>query len=124
MGLTPKGLVEGLRQNPRALWPIVYADLEHIQLPPRVIEWLELLVGEGHDPKKVVKAFLEVLSGFEFSLRQSVHAALASLKTSAPEPNDPLVDALVARIRESLDGITADEWPVAVMDYAEERAQT
>jgi Ca-activated chloride channel homolog len=118
-GLTPVGLVESLRLNPRKLWPLGYWELDSIGVPERVIEWLELVVGAGMEQKAVVQAFLRIMSGYEFTFRQTVHVAMQKLQAAPGETTDPAAQQLQQRLREALDGMAATEWPACVLDYAE-----
>lgn len=118
-GLTPVGLVESLRLNPRKLWPLGYWELDTIGVPERVIEWLELVVGAGMEQKAVVQAFLRIMSGYEFTFRQTVHVAMQKLQAVPGETTDPSAQQLQQRLREALDGMVATEWPACVLDYAE-----
>ena len=116
-GLTPSGLVESLRINHREVWPTTYAELADIGLGELVIEWLEVCVGNGRKEDDVVRAFLDAVRALEFTMLQTVSAALGKLNggANAAEPNQEL-DRCIAEV---LKDATAQKWPPAVLDFAE-----
>lgn len=116
-GLTPAGLVEALRINRPELWPKTFSALEAIGLGSRVIEWLELCIGAGYDEKDAVRAFLEAVHALDFTLRQTVAAAIARRKKESV--GGPALAELELRLSEALARATALEWPSAILDYAE-----
>lgn len=119
LGLSPAGLAEGLKRNPRAVWPSTYQGLLAIQLPQRVVEWLEVVIGQGQAEAQVVQALLEVMARMDFTLRQSVVGALRKLTGAGEGEVTPLQQELQERIAQALTNIMATAWPVAVLDYAE-----
>ncbi|MFC7409491.1 VIT domain-containing protein [Hydrogenophaga atypica] len=116
-GLTPAGLVEGLRLNRPEFWPTSYSALATIGVGDRVIEWLELSVGATTDETAVVLAFLEVMHTLDFTIKQTFQAAFGKI-TSMPTKADALSGVYQA-IEAALVGITAEHWPAMVLDYAE-----
>lgn len=116
-GLTPAGLAEALRINRPEHWPSSFTELGSVGVGARVLEWLELCVGAGHTEKEVVCAFLEAVHSLEFTLRQTVAAALGK-RRSASASGQARGD-LEQRIAEALSSVTAEHWPSAILDYAE-----
>lgn len=117
-GLTPAGLVEGLRINDRKLWPASYGELETIGVGRLVIEWLEFVMGQGEDPRTVVRAFLEVMAEMDFTLRQSVSTAMSKAASDA-QAVTPDVLRLKERIVQGLTGLQAEAWPMSVLAFVE-----
>ena len=60
--------------------------LEAIQLHTRVLEWLELVMGQEHPESEVVHAFLEVMSQMEFTLRDALCATFNLKQIQPAEP--------------------------------------
>ena len=118
-GLRPAGLTEGLKRSPRSVWPKTYQQLEGIQLVPRVIEWLEVVIGQGQPEAEVVQAFLEVMNLMDFSLRQTVTGALRNILSTGNKQLSALQRELQDRISKALEGVSATSWPASVLDYAE-----
>ena len=116
-GLTPAGLAEALRINRPEHWPTSFYELGSVGVGARVLEWLELCIGAGHTEKEVVRAFLEALHSLEFTLRQTVAAALG--KRRAVSGAGQTLGGLEQRIAEALSSATAEHWPSAILDYAE-----
>lgn len=124
-GLTPAGLTHALKLNPTDRWPQTYLELGNIGLGARVIEWLELVVGQGQDEEAVVKAFLLIMSQLDFRRWASVERLLGRLGSDANsnhgEGGAPDEQALRERILSDLAGVDAEHWPSAVLEFAEER---
>lgn len=118
-GLSPAGLAEGLNRSPRTVWPKTYQELEAIRLVPRVIEWLEVVVGEGQPEAEVVQAFLEVMSQMDFTMRQTVTGALKKLIHRGDKQPSALQAELQGCISKALDDVTATTWPAGILNYAE-----
>lgn len=118
-GLSPAGLTEGLKRSPRSVWPKTYQQLEGIQLVPRVIEWLEVVIGQGQPEAEVVQAFLEVMNQMDFTLRQTVTGALRNILSTGNKQLSALQRELQDRISKALEGVSATSWPASVLDYAE-----
>lgn len=118
-GLSPAGLAEGLHRSPRAVWPKTYQELEGIQLVLRVIEWLEVVVGQGQPEAEVVQAFLEVMSQMDFTLRQTVTGSLKKFIRRTNKQHSALQSELQDQISKALDEVSATSWPVGLLDYAE-----
>ncbi|SER72172.1 Ca-activated chloride channel family protein [Giesbergeria anulus] len=117
--LSPAGLAEGLKKNPQSVWPKTYAELDSIALSQRLIEWLDLVIGQQHPEKEVVLAFLEVMSRMDFTVRQAISGALKKI-TAVFEGDVPsLQRELQESIANALKDITATNWPAGVLDYAE-----
>lgn len=116
--LTPAGLVEGLRLNKPENWPRTFRELAKVRVAPRVIEWLELCVGTGHDEQDVVRSFLEVVNTLEFTVRQKIDAVLGGHRSMGGGGKDDM--GLRQLIADALSGAIAEEWPSAILDYAEE----
>lgn len=118
-GLSPAGLAEGLKRSPRAVWPKTYQELEDIQLVPRVIEWLEVVVGQGQSEAEVVQAFLEIMSRMDFTLRQTVTGSLKKFIRRTNKQHSALQSELQDRISMALEEVSATSWPAGILDYAE-----
>lgn len=118
-GLSPAGLAEGLNRSPRTVWPKTYQELEDIQLVPRVIEWLEVVVGEVQPEAEVVQAFLEVMSQMDFTMRQTVTGALKKLIHRGDKQLSALQGELQDRIAKALEEVSATSWPAGMLNYAE-----
>ncbi len=118
-GLSPAGLAEGLNRSPRAVWPKTYQELEDIHLVPRVIEWLEVVVGQGQPEAEVVQAFLEVMSQMDFTLLQTVTGSLKKFMRRGTTHLSALESELQDQISKALDEVSATSWPVGILDYAE-----
>jgi Ca-activated chloride channel family protein len=118
-GLSPAGLAEGLNRSLRTAWPKTYQELEDIQLVPRVIEWLEVVVGEGQPEAEVVQAFLQVMSQMDFTMRQTVTGALKKLIHRGDKQLSALQGELQDSISKALDDVTATTWPAGILNYAE-----
>ena len=118
-GLSPAGLTEGLKRSPRSVWPKTYQELEGIQLVPRVIEWLEVVIGQGQPEAEVVQAFLEVMNQMDFTLRQTVTGALRNILSPGNKQLSGLQRELQDRISQALEDVAAMSWPKGVLDYAE-----
>jgi len=71
----------------------------------------------GCDEQEVVRAFLEAVHALEFTLRQTVAAALGKRKSVSGGGQADL--DLEQRISDALSAATAEEWPSAILDYAE-----
>lgn len=118
-GLSPAGLAEGLNRSLRTVWPKTYHELEDIRLVPRVIEWLEVVVGEGQTEAEVVQAFLEVMSQMDFTMRQTVTGALKKLIHRGDKQLSALQGELQDRIAKALEEVSATSWPAGLLNYAE-----
>ena len=118
-GLSPAGLTEGLKRSPRSVWPKTYKELEGIQLVPRVIEWLEVVIGQGQPEAEVVQAFLEVMGRMDFTLRQTVAGALMNILSPGNKHQSALLSELQDRISIALEEVSATSWPAGILDYAE-----
>ena len=118
-GLSPAGLAEGLKRSPRAVWPKTYQELEDIQLVPRVIEWLEVVIGQGQSEAEVVQAFLEIMSRMDFTLRQTVTGSLKKFIRRTNKQHSALQSELQDRISMALEEVSATSWPAGILDYAE-----
>ena len=118
-GLSPAGLAEGLNRSLRTVWPKTYQELEDIQIVPRVIEWLEVVVGEGQPEAEVVQAFLQVMSQMDFTMRQTVTGALKKLIHRGDKQPSALQAELQGCISKALDDVTATTWPAGILNYAE-----
>jgi Ca-activated chloride channel family protein len=118
-GLSPAGLAEGLHRSPRAVWPKTYQELEDIQLVPRVIEWLEVVVGQGQSEAEVVQAFMEIMSRMDFTLRQTVTGSLKKFIRRGTTHLSALQSELQGQISKALDEVSATSWPVGLLDYVE-----
>lgn len=118
-GLSPAGLAEGLNRSPRTVWPKTYQELEDIQLVPRVIEWLEVVVGEVQPEAEVVQAFLEVMSQMDFTMRQTVTGALKKLIHRGDKQLSALQGELQDHIAKALEEVSATSWPAGILNYAE-----
>ena len=117
-GLTPAGLTESLRINDRKLWPACYEELDTIGLGRLVIEWLELVIAQGQDPRTVVRAFLEVMAEMDFTFRQTMSSALRKRPANAQQETQQ-VQLLKERIAKGLMGVEAENWPLTVLEYVE-----
>ena len=118
-GLSPAGLTEGLKRSPRSVWPKTYKELEGIQLVPRVIEWLEVVIGQGQPEAEVVQAFLQVMNQMDFTLRQTVTGALRNILSPGNKHQSALQSELQDSISKALEDVAAMSWPKGVLDYAE-----
>lgn len=113
-GLTPAGFVEWLRLNPSS-YPNRYKDLARMGVPKAVVEWLELVAGQGEPERSVVRQFAALMAQHDFTFRQSVAQALGQLK--APSLSTSV--ELQQRISAALEGITSSTWPPSIVDFAE-----
>ena len=96
-----------------------YKELEGIQLVPRVIEWLEVVIGQGKPEAEVVQSFLEVMCRMDFTLRQTVTGALRNILSPSNKHQSALQSELQDRISKALEGVSPTSWPASVLDYAE-----
>ncbi|HMN92737.1 MAG TPA: VIT domain-containing protein [Hydrogenophaga sp.] len=119
--LTPAGVSKALNLNEPEGWPRTYRGLFDTGLRSEVIEWLEFVVGAGQDEGDVVRAFLQVLRGWDFTLAQSAGALMGRLKGRGRTGEQEDLGHLQTRIRAALRSMTAREWPEAVVDFAETR---
>lgn len=120
-GLTPAGLTEGLRANPRRLWPIGYWELDSIGLGQPVIQWLDFVIGPLDDEREVVRAFLEVMSRMDFTLSQAVAGMVNKvIRAEEQEPVSDIQAKLRTRIETALAGIEAQSWPDCVLNHSQE----
>ena len=117
--LTPAGLSHGLNQNPRALWPTTYPGLEAINVPPRVVEWLQFVVGVGQEEEAMVRAFLAVMAALEFSPLQTVAMAVSRLLGSSADQGTEAERSLRASLLPVLSLCNSQQWPRPVLEYAE-----
>lgn len=115
-GLSPAGLVEGLRINPQGLWPRTYRELDAICLGTQIIDWLELVIGYGQDEQRVVETFLNVMAQMSFTTRQAISALVGGLSAGAIMGTHPVLDCLRKRMQQELDEITALQWPTTVLE--------
>jgi hypothetical protein len=117
--LTPAGLAHGLANNPRPLWPSTYQGLQDIDVPPRVVEWMQIVLGATHDEKEVVSAFVEVMAQLEFNPLQTVAGVVARLLG----PTEPTLTEQQRELRTRLLSAMAEaqpkRWPIRVLDFAE-----
>lgn len=118
IGLTPAGLAESLRINDRKLWPASYEELDTVGLGRLVIEWLEVFIAQGLDPRTVVRAFLEAVAGMDFTFRQTAAVDLRK-RAQDGQPETPEVQRLKERIAKGLLGVEAQTWPDTVLDFVE-----
>lgn len=118
-GVSPAGLVEGLRINPQGLWPRTYRELNAICLGAQVIDWLELVIGYEEDEQLVVQTFIEVMAQMTFTSRQAISALVGSLSNRPSSQGDLAQQCLRQRIQQGLDGITARHWPKVALAKAE-----
>lgn len=118
VGLTPAGLTESLRINDRQLWPSSYQALEKIGLGRRVIDWLEICMAQGLDPESVVTAFLEMMAGRDWTIRQTM---ASFLRTRAKELQTDSSE--VRMLKERMSSVVArtgsTSWPEEVLDFVE-----
>lgn len=119
LSLSPAGLAQGLKKNPKSVWPKTYEELGSIALSQRLVEWLDLVIGQNHPEEEVVLAFLAVMSQMDFTLRQTISGALKKITGVVQENVSELQRELQERIAKALSGITATTWPAGVLDYAE-----
>ena len=134
-GLTPLGVSEWLRINPKSEWPKSYSELQQIGLGAWIVDWLELSIAIQGDKslaeQTVVTAFLSVMSQADLHESLSKSSGLINdckitvqqLKTMfTSEASEPLsnVDVhLVEKIMFALDGMTAEQWPDSVYALVE-----
>lgn len=118
-GLSPAGLVEGLRINPQGLWPRTYRELDAICLGTQIIDWLELVIGYEQDEQLVVQTFIEVMAQMTFTSLQAISALMGSLGSRTNSSGNQAPEHLRQRIWQGLDGITALQWPEAILKMAE-----
>jgi len=95
-GMSPAGLVEGLRINSQGLWPRTYRELDAICLGAQIIDWLELVIGYDQNEQLVVDAFLAVMAQMTFTSRQAISALVGSLRNRS---NSPVARAQEAQCR-------------------------
>jgi len=112
--LTPLGLQHWLQQHSPTQWPSRYADLRKLGLPARVLEWLELVIGEGQDEAEVVATFNQCLQASRFSLGQ-VFKALVPGGVDAQS-------TLRLTLQQALAPLQPQQWPEAVLEFAEQSA--
>ncbi|MFM2004785.1 MAG: hypothetical protein RLZZ09_440, partial [Pseudomonadota bacterium] len=121
--LTPKGLVTYLTSIPQEAWPRTYKALRDLGLEPEIVDWLEeIFASEYPAPlaeQRVIEAFLRalldesvyrrIMNGGEplQRLRQTLKQAVGRTRDPGAASPDPLVDDLVAYMRD----IEADIWP-------------
>jgi Ca-activated chloride channel family protein len=121
--LTPKGLVTYLTSIPQEAWPRTYKALRDLGLEPEIVDWLEeIFASEYPAPlaeQRVIEAFLRALldesvyrrimngGGPLQRLRQTLKQAVGRTRDPGAASPDPLVDDLVAYMRD----IEADIWP-------------
>jgi Ca-activated chloride channel family protein len=117
--LTPAGLSHGLNQNPEVLWPTSYRGLEVIDVPPRVVEWLQFAMGLGQEEKAMVQAFLKVMAHLEFTPLQTVAMAVSRLLGSSADQGTEAERSLRASLLSVLALCNSDQWPRPVLEYAE-----
>lgn len=115
-GLTPAGLVEGLRINPKGRWPRTYKDLDHICLGIAIIDWLELVIGANHDEALVVETFCEVMAQVHFTTRQLVSNVVGTLSLRRSDTNNPEREALRLAMADALNSVSAQQWPSELLD--------
>lgn len=113
-GLTPAGVVEWLRLNPK-LRPCKYADLRKMHLPTVVVEWLELVLGHGKPEGTVVTAFAKVVAGYDLAFPHS-NDSLPGISESRPATDQ---EVLTQELLNALAGLTFLRWPAGVVDFAE-----
>lgn len=118
-GLSPAGLVEGLRINPQGLWPRTYRELDAICLGTQITDWLELAIGHEQDEQLVVQTFIDVMARMTFTSRQAISALVGSLSSRTNSTGNQAPEHLRQRIRQGLGGITARKWPHTVLKIAE-----
>jgi Ca-activated chloride channel homolog len=118
-GLTPAGLAHALRNNPEAIWPTRYEQLREIAIGERVIEWLEFVVGAGHQEDEVVRAFLDVMKEMEFTPLKTVEMMVGRLLGKFNEQLPATERQLRTLILSAMAEASATRWPASVLDFAE-----
>ena len=119
-GITPAGVEKWLSINHESFWPKTYADLRDMGLGLAICEWLEFEIGDGHDETMVVAAFLNVLREFGFVTGSgSQKSAETSRKAVVNVGVSALQDGVSRAIRAGLKDVTAQTWPLAVVNFPE-----
>ena len=104
-GLTPAGVVECMRLNPKV--ELSYTQLLLMQIPPCVQDWLEFLICNGHPEAVVVGTFKEVLLTFDWAAAPTLAAASRQRR----KRKTPQVEALRLHMAQTLAGTSAERWP-------------
>ncbi len=76
-GLSPLGLVRWLYDNDRSEWPSTYATLRGVGMGSELVDWLELVVGDGLVEGEVVGAFLDAVIASALAWSEAADTALA-----------------------------------------------
>lgn len=128
-GWTPAGYAEWLRLN-TGQWPETYAALRAADVGELVVQWLELVIGEGSDEADVVKAFNQVVAGLGQSYLGALGDKLASVirhgkgkqarHAEGVRGADSMFCALVERIEQALANIDPQSWPQSVLYFEED----
>jgi Ca-activated chloride channel homolog len=129
-GLTPLGLAIWLNGTERKAWPQDFAGLRKCGLGDQVVDWLDLVVGQGAGmdvaEAELVVAFLCFMASSDTveMLRKSARGNAGSgqskgmLKALADWLSElggtRVSDALVERLHKGLAGMQADTWPDCV----------
>ena len=76
-GLSPVGLVQWLCVNDRSEWPSTYALLRGVGVGSELVDWLELVVGDGLAEGEVVAAFLDAVIASALAWSEAADTAIA-----------------------------------------------
>lgn len=79
---------------------------------------VEVVIAQGQEPSTVVRAFLEVMAGMDFTFRQTVDTVLLK-RAQDGQPETLEVQLLKERISKGLMGVEAEAWPPSVLDFVE-----
>ena len=119
-GITPAGVEKWLSINHESFWPKSYADLRDMGLGLAICEWLEFEIGEGHDEAMVVAIFLNVLRDFGFVTGNgSLRGGDAVRRDSSNATVRAGSNEISKLIRTGLKDVTAQAWPLAVVNFPE-----
>jgi Ca-activated chloride channel family protein len=120
IGITPAGVEKWLSINQESFWPKTYADLRDLGLGLAICEWLEFEIGEGHDETMVVAAFLKVMREFGFVAGSgNQKSAETNRKAAGIGSVSTGHDEVSRAIRAGLKDVTAQTWPLAVVNFPE-----
>jgi hypothetical protein len=103
------------------LWPSTYADLRDLGLGLSICEWLEFEIGRERSEQLVVEIFLNTVRKFQFgnegtSCRDGLKTtgALSIVKVQEQETE------LESEFRLAMVGVSAQTWPIALVNFPEE----
>ncbi len=76
-GLSPLGLVQWLCDNRHDEWPSTFAALRGVGIGSELVDWLELVIGDGLAEAEVVAAFLDAVIASALAWAEAADAAIA-----------------------------------------------